>query len=72
MIPIQVECRSGYAYIDRPAAIHWEKNRLEIARILQRWRTPSGWKFLIQTTNEQIFEISYDVSLDSWFGQQAG
>lgn len=72
MIPIRVECHSGYAYVDRPAALYWEENRLEIGEIIQRWRTPSGWTFLVHTRNNRTFEISYDISLDSWFGREVG
>jgi hypothetical protein len=72
MIPIRVDCHSGYTYVDRPAALYWEEQRLEIAKIIQRWRTPSGWMFLVQTDNERAFEITYDASLDSWFGREVG
>lgn len=72
MIAIQVECHSGYAYVDRPTALYWDETRLEIRKIIQRWRTPAGWKFLVQTTDERTFEITYDAVLDSWFGQENG
>lgn len=72
MIPIRVECHSGYAYIDRPVALYWEEQRLEIDKIIQRWRTLSGWMFLVQTRDERAFEITFDLSLESWFGREVG
>ncbi len=72
MIPIRVECHSGYAYIDRPAALYWEEQRLEIGEIIRRWRTPSGWMFLVQTRDERAFEIAFDLNLDSWFAREVG
>ena len=70
MIPIQVECHSGYAYVDRPAALYWDDNRLIVKKIIQQWRTPSGWKFLIQTMDDRTFEIAYDEPMDNWFGRE--
>ena len=61
-----VECHSGYEYAERPVAIHWQGDRLEIECIGARWRSPEGRHFRVQTTDGQFFEIFYDEQSDVW------
>ena len=35
-----VECHSGFTYAERPVALTWEGQRLEITRILAEWHSP--------------------------------
>lgn len=65
-MPDQVECHSGYKYADRPTAIFWQDQRLEVVDILGRWRTPGILYFRVITTNEQSFDLSYDEHADVW------
>ena len=37
-----VECHSGFEYAERPIALTWEGQRLEIAAIESTWRIPGG------------------------------
>jgi hypothetical protein len=61
-----VECHSGYEYGERPIALTWKGERLEITKILDRWRIPGGKSFRVETANEQIFEITYVALYDEW------
>jgi hypothetical protein len=61
-----VECRSDAEYAERPVAFFWQAQRLEIAEILSRWRTPDGKRFRVRTTDGQIFELFYDPAVDRW------
>jgi hypothetical protein len=61
-----VECHSGYEYGDRPVALVWQNQRLEISEILERWRIPGGKCFRVRTTDEQIFELFYGELYDEW------
>ena len=61
-----VECHSGYEYAERPMAIHWQGDRLEIDLITNRWRSPDGKHFKVQTIDGQIFEIFYDAASNEW------
>jgi hypothetical protein len=65
-----VECHSGYEYGERPVALQWEGNRLEIIRVLDRWRSPGGKRFRVRTLDEQIFELYYSEQDDEWTIQQ--
>ena len=61
-----VECHSGYEYGEKPLALYWLGQRLEITQILARWRIPNGKCFLVRTNDEQIFELFYDEHHDQW------
>ena len=61
-----VECHSGYEYGERPLAIRWQGNRLEIECIIAQWRSPEGKHFKVQTTDDQIFEIFYNELSNEW------
>ena len=66
MLPAAVECHSGYAYADRPAALHWQGQRLEIAEILARSRTPQGSQFRVRTAGGRTFELVYNEATGEW------
>ena len=64
-----VECRSDTEYPERPVAIYLQGERLEIDRILSRWRTPEGKWFRVVTNDGEAHELFYDESRDEWFIQ---
>jgi hypothetical protein len=55
-----VECHSNHTYAERPIALHWEGNRLEIIEITAQWRTPDKKYFRVRASDGQKFELSYD------------
>jgi hypothetical protein len=61
-----VECRSDVEYADRPLALTWQGQRLEIAEILGRWRAPNEKGFRVKTTDGQAFELVFREILDNW------
>jgi len=61
-----VECHSDYTYAERPTALTWEGQRLEIAEILLQWRTPEGKGFRVRTIGEQVFELLYREVANEW------
>jgi hypothetical protein len=61
-----VECYSGLEYAERPIALYWNDERLEIETIEAEWRTPDGKKFRVRTTDGQVFELMYVELLDKW------
>jgi hypothetical protein len=65
-----VECLSSQTYAERPVALTWNDQRLEITEIKTRWRTPEGWGFQVCTADGQIFEVFYGESKDEWRIQQ--
>ena len=65
-----VECHSGYAYAERPIALQWQGERLEIKTILAEWQTPDGKHFRVQTTDDQNFELIYRIAENAWKAHQ--
>lgn len=61
-----VECYSGIAYAERPIAIHWQGERLEVAEIEARWRIPGGRRFRVRTADNRLFELFYGELYDEW------
>jgi hypothetical protein len=61
-----VECYSGQTYPERPLALYWEGERLEVTEILSRWRSPKDIHFLVCTGDERIFELVYAEMEDTW------
>ncbi len=62
----RVECHSGYAYAERPTALEWEGQRLEVTAVEARWRTPAGPAFRVACTSNQRFELIYREADDTW------
>jgi len=61
-----VECHSGFAYAERPTALHWQGDRLEVEAIESRWRIPGGRCFRVRTTDQRVFELFYGELYDEW------
>jgi hypothetical protein len=61
-----VECHSGYEYADRPTALHYEGERMEIVEIIARWRIPGGRCFRVLTSGGRTFELFYGELYDEW------
>ena len=61
-----VECHSGFEYAEKPIALCWEGQRLEIVVIEGRWRIQEGKRFLVRTEDGQIFELIYRIHDDVW------
>ena len=57
---------SGYEYAERPRALNWKGDRLEIDEILDRWRAPGKKGFRVRTSDEREFELIYDELLEAW------
>jgi len=64
-----VECRSDHEYAERPLALAWQGQRLEIAEILARWRGPGERGFRVKTVDGQAFELTYREIPDEWLVQ---
>jgi hypothetical protein len=68
----QVECHSGFTYVERPVALFWEGERLEVESVEGQWRTPEGVRFRVCCSNGRYFELFYDEMKDEWRVNPAG
>jgi len=61
-----VECYSGSEYAEYPRALYWQGQRLEVLKVLQRRRTPSGKAFRVEVADGQVFDLFYDEMSQAW------
>lgn len=61
-----VECHSGYEYAERPVALHWQGQRLEIEAVEAEWRIPGGRCFRVRCAEDHKFELFYGELYDEW------
>ena len=66
MVAPRVECRSEFAYAEKPVAVHWQGERLVVTAILEQARTPDGRSFRVRTDAGQEFELIYLEAADDW------
>ncbi|MBN1304822.1 MAG: hypothetical protein JXA13_10340 [Anaerolineales bacterium] len=65
-MPDVVECQSQTSYAEKPVALTWQGQRLEILKIISGWRTPQEKHFRVFTSDEQTFELVYLETSDNW------
>ncbi len=62
----RVECYAGQTYPERPMAFWWQGRRLVVVGILSEARLPEGRRFIVETTGERVFELTYLMVRDEW------
>ena len=62
----RVECYSGASYAERPVALIWEGQKLEVNEILSEKRTPEGKTFRVCVNDNRQFDLLYDEKNDNW------
>ncbi len=61
-----VECHSDFEYAERPVALRWMGERLEIEQVEAEWRIPGGKCFRVRTQDGRTFELFYGELYDEW------
>ena len=61
-----VKCHSSGEYAERPHALYWRNEWLEIEAVEQQWRTPEGKHFRVRTVSGEILELTYSEHSDEW------
>lgn len=65
-----VECYAGATYPEKPLALYWDGERLEIEQIEFQVRVPDGWRYRVRTINSQVFELKYEENNARWYVSQ--
>jgi hypothetical protein len=65
-LPTQVECYAGQTYPERPLAFWWQGQRLAVSAVRREARLPEGRRFLVESGDERIFELTYLAERDEW------
>ena len=61
-----VECYSGSTYAERPVALYWDGQRVQIIDIEERWHIPGKMCFRVRAEDGRRFELFYDELDDHW------
>jgi hypothetical protein len=67
MIPVKVECYSGYKGGEKPRKIIIEGIRYRILNILTQWREPENEYFQVVCENNQKHLLCHHLITNDWF-----
>lgn len=74
LIPVQVECHSGYKAGEYPTGFYWMNIHYEIKEISDRWYqaqaepgTPLANYFKVRTASKNVYILKHDLENDQWF-----
>jgi hypothetical protein len=74
LIPIKVECHSGYKADEYPICFYWENTKFEIKEISDRWYqiratpdAPVANYFKVRTAGKSIYILKHELESDQWF-----
>lgn len=74
LIPIRVECHSGYKADEYPVTFFLDEIKYEIKEIADRWyqaKATTDWPvadyFKVRTASKSIFIIKHELKSDQWF-----
>jgi hypothetical protein len=74
LIPIEVECHSGYKADEYPKCFYWDNKRCKIQEIIDRWyqgesdpKLPISNYFKVKTDLGESYIIKHDIERDKWF-----
>lgn len=74
LIPIIVECHSGYKASEYPIGFYWMNIRYEIKEISDRWyqtqatpEQPKANYFKVRTASMQVYILKHELENDTWF-----
>lgn len=62
----EVESYAGYDYPERPRALIWEGQRLEVCEVLAQASRPEGRWFRVKTGDERVFDLLYHHETACW------
>jgi hypothetical protein len=73
LIPIKVECHSGFKADEYPKCFYWNNKRFEITEILDRWyqgETNPEWPvsdyFKVDTNDGRQYIIKHELKTGRW------
>ena len=61
-----VHCYAGYVGEERPVSFLFEGERIEVHKILSRWRDPTCDYFSVAAPNAHVYILAHNRTLDTW------
>lgn len=72
MSAVRVEAYAGASYPERPTAVWWQDQRLEVEQVVRSWRTPDGLHFLVEIEEIGRAELIYHYEDGGWKIEESG
>ena len=74
LIPVLVECHSGYKADEFPKCFYWDTIKFEIKDVLDRWyqgdlnpESPAANYFKVSTADNKIYILKHEDISDRWY-----
>ena len=74
LIPVNVQCHSGYKAEEYPEYFYWDNIRFEIKDIIDRWYQgdlnpdlPPANYFKVKTNDDKIYILKHESNSGQWF-----
>lgn len=74
LIPVEVQCHSGYKADEYPTSFYWMNIRYDIQEIADRWyqarttpEAPVANYFKVRTASKTVYILKHDLESDKWF-----
>lgn len=74
LIPVKVECHSGYKADEYPVCFYWLEIKYDIKEISDRWfqaalteQGPVANYFKVRTSGKQEFILKHELEKNHWF-----
>lgn len=74
LIPIIVECHSGYKTDEYPIRFYWMNMKYDIQEIADRWYQaqatpdqPVANYFKVRTASKRVYILKHELASDNWF-----
>jgi len=74
LLPIEVECHSGYKADEYPVRFSWNNLRFDIVEIIDRWyqafseaEFPAANYYKVRTNDKKVFILKQETESGKWF-----
>lgn len=74
LIPVEVQCHSGYQADEYPTSFYWMNTRYDIKEIADRWYqaqatpdAPIANYFKVRTASKNVYILKHDLENDQWY-----
>jgi hypothetical protein len=61
-----VQCTSGFRYAEKPVSFQFAEQTHQVTRILSESKSEEGYRFLVLTGQDEIFQLLYDEYQEQW------
>jgi len=65
-VPVEVECYAGYRGDETPRRVHCGSSLVEVAAVLERWRTPEHRCFRVRGSDGRILVLRRSEPEGGW------